>query len=309
MPEYTVTELCVSCHSKGAGADTAVMEGAVIEASDGGVEPAKWPRLLGGGFTMVGNQEPVTGSHMLLATAAPYGSAVSGSLISLECVSCHTPHDGPNYRLLRQQPGDITGTLISVPWNAPPDVTTTDPDGKTITVKDYAYAEQSFGTGIVYDPATRTFSGTSAEVTRNYRAGIAEWCTACHSRYMTRSDLEAYDAGDAEGATPRYRHAVGVPIKSAFNHYLGATVSYDFQTDLPLEDKGNTGTGAIGRTDDDAMTCLTCHKAHGSSAVMTGSAVLASDGDRGSLPADTNSMLLRLNNRQVCQTACHRVVN
>lgn len=301
LQKNTIQDLCVSCHSKGIGADTAVMDGALLRpVSAGSSVYDNLGTLLGGGFDSIGTTASSTSRHIMGTATNPPGGT-GGATIVLDCMSCHTPHDSPNYRMLRRRPNGIA-TDITVAWNGPWKTTTVDADGKTVVTTDNAYVEQSFGAGLSFDAVARTYSGASKEVTRNYKSGVAAWCSSCHSAYMSRQDLVAYDAGDAEGAAIRYRHAVDVPITGVTNEYI-STIAYDFQTDLPLEDK----TG-LGRSNDDTMTCLTCHKAHGSSALMTGRAVLVSAADRGTLPAGEDSMLLRLNNRQVCQTACHRVV-
>jgi cytochrome c553 len=138
--------------------------------------------------------------------------------------------------------------------------------------------------------------------TDNYQAGIARWCTACHSKYMTRGGVwgsDPYNAGDAYGYIGRYRHGVEIPITGrtdAANQF-----TYNLSTDLPLQD-----VSANGRTDDDTMTCLTCHMAHGTGARMNGSSVLTS-AVRGALPSGSDAMLLRTDGRQMC-AECHNMI-
>lgn len=277
LPQTTATGTCLSCHSKGTGADTAVNEGALMHpVNPGDPAPTVSPTLLGGGFATVGNKNPVTGKHTLGISANPYGNYSETETYQLECTSCHTPHGGPNYRLLRQRPGDAASD-ISVPWNGPS------------TATDNGYTETDFSGG---NPAA------SKEMTRNYKSNIATWCSTCHSRYMTRMDPAPYDAGDAAGSQARYRHAVDVAITKDEPDVINQRV-YKLTTDLPLQDL--TGNG---RTPDDTMTCLSCHRAHGTDATVGGAAALQV-AERGSLPAGDNSMMLRLNDRLVCQ-ACHK---
>ncbi len=286
--------LCLSCHSGGIGADTAVMQGALMKATaPGSGSYVVLGSLLGGGFDAIGGSAVSTSKHILRSTAAPYGSDNMSSQIQITCVSCHTPHENDNYRLLRKQPGG-SGPDMTVTWNGP----YLNPDGS----QDYAYEQRAYGPGLTYNPGTHEFSGTSKEVTRNYRSGLPAWCSSCHTRYMNRQDSAPYNAGDIVGAAVRYRHAVDVPVIGRHNIY-DTVVPYDLPTDMPLQDV--TGNG---RTADDTISCLSCHFAHGTSAQMhdeTASASLVAD--RGTLPTD--SMLLRLDDRQVCQIACHRVVN
>lgn len=301
--------MCLTCHQGGIGADTDVWNGAYAEFpnSDNYDWGATNGTLLGGGFAHVGGSTmgAATSNHKLSVALVPPGST-SGASVQLECTSCHTIHTNflmpEQYRQLRSTLGDAI-VPISVPWNGPW-------EGPAQTMPKnaagyMAYTDTQFGTGVTFNTTTGTFSGASREVSRNYKSGIAAWCSACHSKYMDRKDLVAYNAGDSEGLAIRYRHAVNVKITSSFN-IITPTTLYDFATDLPLEDK----TG-LGRSVEDTMTCLTCHRAHGTSAVMTAFSEtdLKSAGDRGTLPSGTDSMLLRLNDREVCQTACHKVVS
>ncbi len=284
LPQSSSLALCTSCHSKGQGADTAVMEGICIESQNpeqsGGQDNEI---LLGGGFLMVG-LERTTGKHMSAQNRAPYGSA-SKVPVTLNCISCHTPHQGPNYRLLRRLPGEAASD-IAVDWNGPWDDETqgsrNDPNRSYQAFTEYDFDSAA---GIQY-------------FTKNYKDGMASWCTSCHTTYMIRGP-QSYDAGDAYGETSRYRHGVDVPITGGTNPVNG--LQYDLTTDLPLED-----LGADGRTDDDQLTCLSCHRAHGTDATMTGEAVFPA-GERGSLPSGKDSMLLRQDDRIMC-IECHRVL-
>jgi predicted CXXCH cytochrome family protein len=301
LTQKTAMDLCISCHSKGIGADTAVIDGALLRPVESGSSVFdNLGTLLGGGFDSIGATGSTTSKHMIGTTGQAFGG--NGEGIVLDCLSCHTPHDSPNYRLLRRRPNGVASDIL-VGWNGPWETTTVDADGKTIVTVDNAYTDQSFGSGTTFDPVAGTFGGASREVTRNYKSGISQWCSACHSSYMNRHDTTAYNAGDSIGSAIRYRHAVDVRITGGYNIY-DSLVRYDLATDLPLEDLAGDG-----RTADDEMMCLTCHRAHGTAAVMTGETILASTGDRGSLPSGADSMLLRLDDRQICQTACHKVVS
>lgn len=264
----SISEFCYSCHAKGQGADTAVREGAFYGAAEG--------NLLGGGFQYTGQTNPVTGSHHLDVPETAFGGG--GAIFSLTCLSCHTPHESPNYRLLRQQPGG-TKTSISVPWNGPWTDETQTAQGGAYP----AYEERNFGAASIV-----------SVYTKNYKSGIAAWCSACHTRYFAtwtpgdpgtsgvyKAD-DVYNAGDGMGDVSRHRHTINMTItgRVAING-----VEYNLESSLPLEDV--TGNG---RTSDDLLTCLTCHKSHGSSAQMTGASILE---PRGSLPSGNNGMNLR----------------
>ena len=279
LPQETSLALCQSCHTKGTGADTAVMQGIYIDAQNpdqsGGVDNGI---LLGGGFDRIGDASEITGRHQVgVAGTLPGGSALAtdnpGAVITLTCLSCHTPHQGPNYRILRRRPGDAAEDVAVQSW-----------------VGNYEqYCEYDF------DPVTTGVQG----YTDNYKSGIASWCGSCHTNYLTRVE-GSYDAGDKYGNRARYRHGMDVDLAGGPDA-VTRLVYQPMQTDLPLEDV--TGDG---RTFDDELTCLSCHRAHGTDAQMTGWAEL-DPAERGILPAGKDSMLLRQNDRTMC-IKCHRIL-
>ncbi len=302
LPVSSTTGLCVSCHSKGQGADTAVMEGFYVE----GLGPAAahtWGApgalLLGGGFQYIGNTQAVTGSHQIGVNGTPFGG--NGAVYTLGCQDCHTPHYNQNYRLLRQRPGAAAAD-VAVAFNGP----WTDAS-ETVQGGDYkAFTETDFSAvNPVTDPKTPGHAGEK-EYTRNYKAGIANWCATCHTHYMATyvNDTanqyktgDLYNAGDSQGSIARERHTVDMIIwgRTSIN---GA--SYNLTTGLPLED-----VTANGRTPDDRLTCLSCHYAHGSAAVMGGDSYLGPD--RGNLPTGPNSMTLKTDRgRRLCGD-CHGI--
>jgi cytochrome c553 len=312
--------MCLTCHQSGTAADTDVWNGIYGELPNS--DNLNWGTaggtLLGGGFARVGGTapagEPATSAHTMDLTAVPAGS-VSGLIVKLECTSCHNIHHDftlpEQYRLLRARVGDAAGPL-SVPWNGPWNW-----DGASQTTVDFstpqsptgtymAYTEVPFGAGITFTPPD-VYGGAPKEYTRNYRNGISAWCSGCHTKYMERKDAASYDARDSQGLKIRYRHAIdvqitvdpAVPGPGIENEYVNG-IFYKFETDEPLEDRSGDG-----RTWDDTMMCLTCHRAHGTNATMHAD-IAPLMGDRGELP--TGSMLLRLDNRQVCQAACHKVI-
>lgn len=297
------TLVCLVCHTGGQGADTDVSNGVFVTSTPAHGRPFGDPpygesgaTLLGGGFERIMGTANTTSRHMIGAGGIKYGSD-SNELIVLQCSDCHAGHrveDHPNqYRQLR---ANLPGVPydIDVPWNGPWDdasqTTRSDPD------RNYrAYTEQDF------DPAAQGVQ----EYTRNYTtrgvdSNISVWCSGCHTRYLAdpahpqyKHD-PGYDPGDSEGFRPIHRHSMEIPIVGR----LIKDLTYDLTTELPLED----GTGD-GRSDDDLLTCLTCHRAHGTDKTMQEDALLPAAG-RGALPAGEDSMLLRRNNRGVC-VSCH----
>lgn len=269
------TDLCLSCHAKGQAADTDVLGGTYLDAQNAehgwGVADGA---LLGGGFNYVGEDAPVTSKHNLGVTEAPYGTK-TGQVLTLGCLDCHTPHQGPNYRLLRQRPGAAAAD-IAVASNGP-----------------WTDASQT-ARGGDYAAYTETVFGNPVEYTRNYQSGMSAWCSGCHSVYTT--EVGPYDIGDGQGPTDKHKHIVDVTLANT------GRIKGTPETDLPLNDL--TGNG---RTNDDTMSCVTCHRAHGTDSDATAVGAYQVAG-RGSLPTMTTSMLLRLSNRGVCIN-CHQYLN
>jgi cytochrome c553 len=196
----------------------------------------------------------------------------------------------------------------------------------------------------------RAVDGPDADTSPDRDRGISGWCIACHEQYATKAGVidivigpggskswgaedtsTAYNAGDQFGAVVRHRHPVNAPLS---NWYVGGVEAngpigdralvYNqsvWQTsftngpayvDLPLEHNPATESQGSAQTYtiDDYIGCLTCHRAHGTDAVMTGYANVADssspqpDSGAGGVPPVGDSALLRADNRGVCER-CH----
>jgi predicted CXXCH cytochrome family protein len=304
--------LCKTCHQNGAGADTDVMNGKYITGSDATPNHAVWGanggKLLGGGFNYIQSTSTTTSKHRVDETIVPPGSS-TGASIAFKCTSCHNAHPDRNhpnqYRLLRVQPNGVASP-IDVAWNGPWTTAgaTVPAASKSDLTANRAYTEIAYGVGIATDP------NAPIEYTRNYNdTNMAVWCAACHTHYMATwtpgapgtpsayKSGDVYNAGDTYGNIARERHSVNTPIvnRAAING-----ITYNLKSDVPLAD-----LTANGRTNDDLLTCLSCHKAHGSDALMSGDSVLE---NRGSvLPNGVDSMLLRGDRgRRICAD-CHNI--
>lgn len=307
--------MCETCHKNGQGADTDVMNGTYIAASTEANPSHVWGtdtgKLLGGGFDFISVATPTTSKHNVDGSNLTPPGTDTGAILTFKCTSCHTAHPDKahlnQYRLLRAKPGDYAGPAIDISWNGP-----WTSAGQTATGGDYRnYTEEDL---------SATSPLVSKETTRNYNdKDLSLWCAACHTRYMADDTLayesnrggtssktvnNPYDAGDTYHATVnRFRHAVNVTIATADGlGYLDPVNGqrYQLKTDGPMLDL--TGNG---RTYDDLLTCLTCHKAHGSDAQMSGTAVLENRG--AVLPSGTDSLLLRGDRgRRICAD-CHNM--
>jgi len=152
-----------------------------------------------------------------------------------------------------------------------------------------------FTSGVVYA------SGTATAPDRT--KGMNAFCATCHKSYLTlngaartpSTDATAYaypgeqDANDGRGNVARYRHPVEQIDESAPKQPLRFAAE-------------GIDANPPGSLTYDAMGCLTCHYAHGTSAAATpapGSGVPAG-------PA-RDSALLFYDNRGVC-ISCHQTV-
>ena len=111
-----------------------------------------------------------------------------------------------------------------------------------------------------------------------YKSGFTAWCSSCHDLLATAAG--SGHSADGEGL---FRHAMDVSatIDAAYNTTTGAGI--------PLE-----GSVTVEGESTGLVTCMTCHRSHGTTAQMTGP--LAESG--------ISSALLRIDNRGVC-FACH----
>lgn len=302
----TVPSLCFTCHgSTGTGADTNVVDGIylnrdlVAEAPAEGGAITATRSLKGGGFVNalmdtnwdgVATLVPATSSHLNDgSTGMVWGYGVTGSVavglagFKLSCVTCHDPHgnasvgNAATYRLLRGLI-PITGSVA---------VTVTDETPKFYTLVDVAGLKannQYFGEGYTGWPG-----GTYGWMDTPERQ-ISIWCIQCHTRYLAPGNSAVTNSGDPV-FTFRHR-AGGRPSTCTACHDMP-----NFPNLLP----GAT----VGVAWNHDMECMTCHVAHGTSAVMGGYSGNDNWPDGATTPnGNARSSLLRVDNRGTCQL-CH----
>ncbi|MCW3491152.1 S8 family serine peptidase [Dethiobacter alkaliphilus] len=116
---------------------------------------------------------------------------------------------------------------------------------------------------ILWEPATQI---------TGYQSGFNSWCSSCHDLLI--ADDETY-----------FRHPTDIEatIDAFYNTTTGAGI--------PLENSVTEQEESTG-----LVTCMTCHRSHGTAAIMTPGGFANGE--------ESSSALLRMDNRGVC-VACH----
>lgn len=134
---------------------------------------------------------------------------------------------------------------------------------------------------------------TGANKIISYDEGFAEWCTACHERFLVGTGSGS--TGSDFNGTMTFRHAMNIGISEP------DTVNDSTMDGTPLQ----TGKHSTEPTNKNTLVCLSCHRAHGTSASAPG---LASswrrDTDNSEAASGDGSALLRMHSRGVCWN-CH----
>ena len=243
----SATDLCLGCHAN--------VNGAVF-----GLEPLlPAPEFGGGNFIFLlednlndsqnGSQNPIGGEAAGHSVVAPSVGLVPDSRwvngpggnfpsARLGCTSCHDPHGNGNFRMLYGA-GPVQDGLYNFNAEAP-------------------LAEGIDLNGPPEGPANHTA----------YRGGWARWCGNCHGdRY--------HDSGQARFEHPAEDNFDG-DIVDRYNVYLGdadpsgGSPASSYLTLVPFEDATNTSSGTGGPTTGSRVTCISCHRAHGSSGPKSG---------------------------------------
>jgi len=244
----TPSDVCLSCH--------ATSHGAVW-----GTDPLNPPPEKGGGnFAYLsapnlndghsGHLSPIPGSyggHNVIApsknatadpvlTRAPGGTYLASSM---SCTSCHNPHGNAHFRLLygagHVEAGNYTFT------NAAP---------------------TAVGLGI----STATDVEAPNKHTA-YQGGMSAWCANCHGNFH-----------DGNGALLKHPSgvAMGASIAQVYNMYngtadqTGGVAATAYTPLVAFEDPGMTTTSTAGPTATSQVSCISCHRAHGTSAPNIG---------------------------------------
>lgn len=312
--------------------------------------------LNGGGFRYI-NGMTVTSRHNADPadnTLQPWGYQTNSGLKSgtldspLQCTSCHNPHGTANYRLLKTSLNGASPVVRAFYCDYA--ASSTCATAGAITGANASFMADEGGPGIAstpnfpngWQPAdkyTREYYGSAAgdggftngAPTTAGKGSIASLCGACHNAYPSGGASVAYNAG---GVT-HYRHKTEmsyldwsnpdpsiVSLRLSPERQAGQTntnVSLAGFPKLRLASAGtyNPGSGNV-TVIDEVVTCLTCHRVHGSASSMSGYALTARFGGKGdndltpsqlvdeTMPnGRSDSTLLYTDNRGMCQ-ACHQ---
>ncbi|MBI4200875.1 MAG: cytochrome c3 family protein [Chloroflexi bacterium] len=262
--------------------------------------PAGLGALNGGGFQYIAgvaitsrhNADPADNSLYPWGYNANTGQNTNALSSPLQCTSCHNPHGTANYRLLKEK------------------VNT-----QTVVVRAYyssAFTKDEGGAGIVTTPAdkyTQEYygsAGTGGAPTTAAQGSIASLCGACHTAYPSTGASVAYTAG----SVTHYRHKTEMPYTAWTNPETGLPVTNNPESS-PLSGFPALRLASSSTETNTIVTCLTCHRVHGSTSNMSGYALMKTFGGLGdndltpSQTAASISTLLYTNNRGMCE-ACHQ---
>lgn len=167
-----------------------------------------------------------------------YSTAPGGSFPASElgCTSCHDPHGNSSFMMLNGV-GPVQEGLAT--FTAPA------PDAEAI------------------DPLTVESPGNHTA----YRSGMSAWCGNCHGPY--------HDAGVATFEHP-IDEDLGGDERDEYNRYDGpqnpdgGLEATAYLPEVPFEDPRNAVDSTLGPSPVAVISCITCHRAHASSAPAAG---------------------------------------
>lgn len=246
------TDLCLRCHESDFGntwgADVVnpgpmygggafvFLTAENLNDAPGGSDPANYIPGHRAGHNVISDVLGTTADPEF--TVSPGGSYPSSNL---HCTSCHDPHGkAGHYRLLYgsdHPEARVNGQLFQY--------TTPAPDAAGIDVEGPAESETNHAA---------------------YRSGMTDWCGNCHGAYHSESSGSAFE------------HPVGESLGGEadnYNRYRGTGyMDGDGQTayiaTVPVETPDAT-TGFRGPVASSSqVTCMSCHRAHASSAPRSG---------------------------------------
>ena len=245
LVDGSASDVCIACHDH-------------IEHTLGD-DPLNPPALKGAGnFVYLlednlndghnGALNPIPGDaagHNLVAPG--HGLAADGTLFVspgggfpaavMSCTSCHDPHGADTFRFLYGAGRQVQGSAYTFAFDAP------DAEGLSMF-----FGEES--------PTLHTA----------YKGGMSAWCGNCHGDFHANGTKLIHPSGEAMGGG----------IAQTYNLYngtmdqLGGVQATAYLPEVPFEDPANTTVSTAGPGATSQVSCMTCHRAHATSAPDAG---------------------------------------
>jgi predicted CXXCH cytochrome family protein len=242
----TATDVCLSCHARGGGGVLSPDPSSPSLERGGGdfafLLEDNLDDTPGGTLTPIGGHQA---GHNVISiawgiSADPVNTVAPGGTYpasQLGCTSCHDPHGNTNVRLL---------------WGAGQEA----PGGFVFTYP----APQGVA------PALGTRPESQSHHTA-YQSGWTEWCANCHDLYHDRI---------AQGFKHPVNQAIGGLSADEYSRYEGeanpvaGNPAVAYRPEVPFADPTITTSSTLGPVASSRITCMTCHRAHASSAPYSG---------------------------------------
>jgi hypothetical protein len=249
LKDATPSDICLRCHATRHGAVYAVAP----------LTPA--PEKGGGNFIFLdednindghgGSTNAVLGHQAGHSIVAPSETLVADPLLGtapggtfpgavLGCSSCHDPHGNTNFRLLYG-----TG-LVQAFYTFTADA----PAATGIDIEDAVAESNSHHTA---------YQGTAT-------ANVSAWCGNCHGNYHQNATQARHPSGETLGGTI----ATNYGLYNGTAQYGTGIAADSYLAVVAFDDPANTTSSTAGPSASSQVMCLTCHRAHASSAMDAG---------------------------------------
>jgi hypothetical protein len=212
----------------------------------------------------------------------------------ISCSSCHDPHGNSSFRLLYRG-----GQQVGIGPSGGEDFVT------------YGATVEAFGI---------SFGAIEANDNHNtYVSGYSQWCSTCHTGFHNNYGTRfIHPSGTALGGVANYYNSYNGTVDCVNNPPVGGNpcgtndITVSYLADVPFEEDGRTAgdnTSRVGPSASARVACMTCHRAHATSARDAGRwdfqvSLLIEDGDEsGSWPIP-NSYSAQPAQRSLCNK-CH----
>ncbi|MFH1699209.1 MAG: hypothetical protein ABIE07_01365 [Candidatus Zixiibacteriota bacterium] len=245
LKDETPSDVCLSCHSTGSRGVFAADPLAPNGLNGGGDFVFLTEDNLNDGHS--GASHPIVGDaagHNIDAPskgvsadatllAAPGGTFPS---TALGCSSCHDPHGNDGFRFLNTV-GTIQDGLYTF--------TSATPDAEGIDARN---------TDELDDNHTA------------YKSGMSEWCGNCHGDFHDNSTKLIHPSGSTLGGDV----ATAYGLYNGTEDIIGGNPLTSYLAAVPFEDANAAVASTDGPDAGSKVMCLTCHRAHASSAPNAG---------------------------------------